>query len=111
METKVNTKKASRVEVYEGKIVDVRAVAREIIKLKFKRTHTLKQCVDEFYKIMRKYSIKQGTANFNSKGEEVSRSCNNYEWTICKELFLKQITLFIDWQDLFGSYIPKDLLK
>lgn len=93
-----------------GPIPVISEVAKDIIQFKFKRTMTLGQCQIEFYKIMRKHGIKQGTPSHNEKGEEVGRLCNNFEWSMCKEMFIKSVGGFFTFEDLLGN-VPKDLLK
>ena len=89
---------------------NIREVAKEIIGLKFKKTYTLKVCMSKFFDIMKKHNIKQGTPSFNEDGKEVGRTCDNFEWTICKQLFIKQMEGFFELEMLFGN-IPKELLK
>lgn len=84
-------------------------VSKDIIAIKFRPTMTIKQCNNEFYKIMRKHRIKQGTSHFNETGKKIGRTCNNPEWTMCKSLYLECLHGFLNFQDLFGG-IPKDLL-
>lgn len=86
-------------------ISDMSAVAKDIIHFNPKRKDlTQKQLMQEFYKIMRKHGIKQGTWNKGGSG----RICNNFEWTMC-------LTLLVDTHNgnnllsrLFGS-TPSDL--
>ena len=87
----------------------LRAVAKRIIGIKFKGETTLDECLDEFYKIMRLYGIKQGTAWFEN-GEEVGRTCDAAEWTICRRLFIDQVIGFFEMQNIL-SEVPEDLLK
>jgi|WetSurMetagenome_2_1015567.scaffolds.fasta_scaffold400804_1 hypothetical protein len=72
-------------------------VAKEIIKIKFKKTDTLDQCLKYFYKIMRKYGIKYGVKN----GAGVM--CANFEWTMCKTLFLQRIVDYFDINELING--------
>lgn len=90
---------------------DIRAVAKDILDLKFKRGDTLSSCLKQFYAIMRKHGIKQGTPTLNEKGEEYGRTCDNYEWTMCRILFESQLESFFMCENLFGKNIPKDLLQ
>lgn len=92
------------------RIGDISEVAEDVIKLKFEKTDTLNDCMDKFFAVMKKHGIKQGTPSYNNKGEEIGRTCDNFEWTICKEMFIRQGGSFIEFEMLFGN-IPKELLK
>lgn len=94
----------------QNTIIDIRKLAEDIIKIKFKKTDTLKDCLDEFYEIMRKYGIKEGMPSYNEEGKKVGRLVNNYEWTICKEMFINRVIEFFNWETLFSD-APKDLLE
>jgi len=89
---------------------DIREVAKDIVGLKFKKTDTLKDCMNKFFAVMKKHGIKQGTPSFNDEGKEVGRTRDNFEWTICKQMFIKQVESFFELDMLFGN-IPKELLK
>jgi hypothetical protein len=82
-------------------------VAKDIIGLKFKKSDTLGGCLKKFYAIMEKHGIKQGTANYNEDGQRVGRTCTNFEWTMSKDLFQTQVTLFLNFTDMFN--VPKNL--
>ena len=77
------------------------AVAKDIIQLKFKPRMTLKQVEAVFYRIMRKHGIKRGT----EEGHGVVR--DNFEWTICEELFLSRVHVV---DRFLLEEPPKDLL-
>lgn len=62
-------------------------VARDIILMKFKANDNIKDMYKQFYKIMKKYGIKQGMKNENG-GIVV----NNYVWSMCENLFHSQCT-------------------
>lgn len=83
----------------------LRAVSKDIISLKLDNTLTLNEMNHLFYQIMRKHGICQGTKNENGAG--VTK--NNFEWTICRELFISQITAHITMDDILGSQVPEDL--
>lgn len=83
---------------------DMEKIAKEIIILKFKRTTTFDQALKQFYKIMRKHGIKQGIRSECGNGTIMS----NFEWTICKELFLSQVQSYFIWESVLGT-TPKDL--
>jgi hypothetical protein len=93
------------------KQINISKVAEDIIKIKFKRSDTLSSCLKKFYDVMRKHGIKQGTPTCNDEGEEVGRIVANFEWTMCYALFVKHITDFFTWEDIFSTKIPEDLLK
>jgi hypothetical protein len=77
-------------------------VAKEIIELKFKPDDTLQQCLNNFYKIMRKYGIKHG------KKENNGIRMTNFEWTMCQSLFYDRIHSFFIFNKLIYG-VPKDL--
>lgn len=84
-------------------------VAKDIITMKVDASMTLLQMEQMFYKIMRKHKIKRGTKSSDGKGVIM----DNYEWTMCKMLFLSRIQsvveLGIEW-DVHGfKGTPKDL--
>ncbi len=80
-------------------------VSKDIIAIKVTEDKTIKQLFSEFYKIMRRYGIKQGTKNPNGVGI----IHDNFEWTICSSLFSSHICKTIWFFDLFVSEAPKDL--
>lgn len=106
--TKPKTKALNKALVKHS--ADIREVSKDIIGLKFKKTDTLKDCMSKFFAVMKKHGIKQGTPSFNDEGKEVGRTCDNFEWTICKQMFIRQVESFFELDMLFGN-IPKELLK
>jgi ribosomal protein L44E len=86
----------------------MRAVAKEIINIKIGHNDKLSTLDKRFYRIMRKYGIKEGTATANDKGKFVGRSVANYEWTMCKELYHSRIHSNITLSAFFNP-LPKDL--
>jgi len=76
-------------------------VAKDIIEIRFKESDTLGNVNYKFYEIMRKYNIKQGART------DSGICTNNYEWTICLDLFISQIISYLNWDGTVG--IPKDL--
>jgi len=83
-------------------MVNIRKVAEDLIKMKLTDKMTLKQCMNKFYSVMRKYGIKQGIKTKNG------RLTNSYEWTLCKELFISQLGSYVNWKDIICE-VPKDL--
>jgi|TARA_Y100000310_G_C20663729_1_gene806261 hypothetical protein len=83
---------------------DMPKIAEEIITLKFKSTTTFNQALKMFYKIMRRHGIKRGIRSRDDNGTIMS----NFEWTICKELFISQVQSYFIWQSVLGE-TPKDL--
>ena len=77
-------------------------VAKEIILVEFPNKTTMFQVRKKFYEIMRKYGIKEGTENGNG------RSVCNYEWTMCKILFIDTVKSSLQ-MSFFGFETPKDL--
>lgn len=105
MNMKIESKKQHTIQNF-----DIREISKSIIELKFKKTDTLKICMDKFYNVMKKHNIKQGTQLLNDENKDAGIIGDNYEWTICKQLFFKQIESFFEIDMLFGN-IPKRLLK
>lgn len=77
-------------------------VSKDIISIEINKEDSIEKIFKKFYSIMRKYGIKRGTKNKNGITQ------NNFEWTICTSLFLKQIQNGLDWGFLLWDY-PKDL--
>lgn len=102
--------KARKLNVPAHAGADIREVAKDIIGLKFEKTDTLKICMNKFFDVMKKHGIKQGTPSFNDEGKEVGTTCDNFEWTICKQMFMERVQDFFEIEMLFGN-IPKELLK
>lgn len=78
-------------------------VAEDIICLKIEDKETVQQILEKFYSIMREHGIKQGT---KTKGGGVLM--NNFEWTMCKELFLRIVYDKLNMRELLSD-VPKDL--
>jgi len=79
-------------------------VAKDIISLNFNSKMTLRQVENKFFQIMRKHKIKQGTKGRNGV------LINNFEWTMCYELFLSRIEDYFRWCQFLADDVPKDLL-
>jgi hypothetical protein len=90
---------------------DIKEVAKDIIEIKFDNSKTLKECMGLFFDIMRKHGIKQGTPVFDNEGKEVGTTLSNYEWSLCTQMFYKQIESFLTIEMLFGKNIPEELKK
>jgi hypothetical protein len=91
----------------ENKMKDI---AKEIISLKFNDTDTISDCKKKFYDIMLKYNINKTTPHYNDKGKIVSRTGDNYEWTICKYLFLEMLQSQLNMLMLFDDNIPQKII-
>lgn len=78
-------------------------VAGDIIKTKIEYEETMEEIMSKFYSIMRKHGIKQGT---KTKGG--GTLCNNFEWTMCKALFLMVIHDNLNMHEMLSG-IPEDL--
>ena len=88
----------------------VQRLAQDLLHLKFEETDTLKACEDKFYALVRKHGIKQGTPSYNERGEQVGRACNNFEWSMCRMMFIKMLGEFFTFRE-FLSEVPEDLLQ
>jgi len=81
----------------------IRTVAKDIIGIKIEYDDSINTMRKKFFRVTRKYGIKQGTKD----GKGVLR--NNFEWTMCWNLFINVVIEFkIDWSDLLEN-TPKDL--
>ncbi|MBR9682617.1 MAG: hypothetical protein GOV02_02990 [Candidatus Aenigmarchaeota archaeon] len=80
----------------------MRKVAEDIIKMPVNK-RMIKTLKEKFYNIMRENGIKEGEWSKNGNGRCVA----NYEWTMCKTLFLNQIRGALEMSLLFDA--PKDL--
>ena len=79
-------------------------VAGEIIHITPDDDKTINDLWQEFYSIMRKYGIKQGTRSLDGVGIITS----NYEWTMCVSLFIENTISYINFNSLLNE-VPKDL--
>lgn len=84
-------------------------VTKDIIKIKIEMSDTLESCMSKFFEVMNKHQIKQGTPAFNNNNEEVGVTCNNFEWTMCTELFYRRIIGVIEIDMLFN--VPDEIAK
>ena len=86
--------------------MEMRQIARDIIKIKISEDKTLKQLFEMFYDVMRKHGIYEGEMSCDGAG--VLKA--NPEWTICKCLFFSQISQYIEFESCFGSLeAPEDV--
>lgn len=85
-------------------LIIMRNVAKDIINISLDSNKTISDYTNEFYNIMRKYGIKQGTKNPFGPGI----IHDNYEWTMARSLFLDQLSLAIK-LELLTNDIPEDL--
>ena len=79
----------------------MREIAEKIIKFDLDET-TLNSLRNAFFQIMRENNIRAGTE------DGPGTRFDNYEWTICKTLFLEQVKSQLEMSFLFKG-IPKDL--
>lgn len=73
---------------------------KDILALKFNKSQTLGDALNQFYDIMLKHGIRQSEPNYNEKGEVVSRTMSTPEWVICYQTFRQQFEFFLTIQDL-----------
>ena len=76
-------------------------VGKDIIAIKAENDKTIGELWDEFFAVMRKYGIKQCTKEGNGMLGD------NYEWTMCVDLFISSISNTIHLENWFN--IPEDL--
>jgi hypothetical protein len=85
--------------------LNMREVAKDINGIKITWTDTLDNIMNKFYGVMRKHGIYESEWN----EDMTARTCNNFEWTMCRDMFFKKVTAFME----FGTLIdktPKDLI-
>jgi hypothetical protein len=80
----------------------IRDIAKDIINIEINLSKSIYDALNDFYDVMRKYNIKQGTQVGNGV------LGNNYEWTICITLFYDQFMQKMQLERLFCN-IPEDL--
>jgi hypothetical protein len=90
--------------IFVIKIMDIKEISKEIIQIKFEGSDTLDDCMNKFYDVMRKHGIKQNTPSENGVGVIGS----NFEWTMCKVLFIDMVVQHFTLKDFFNG-VPKDL--
>ena len=96
-------KKEKQEEIVRNR--DISLIAKDIITMKIKGSDSFDSVMKKFYKIMMKHNIAMGT-----KDKCGAILCNNYEWTMCKDLFMGKVKSYFEITDLFGSQkIPKKL--
>lgn len=69
----------------QSTIQDMSKVAKEIINMPVDKTDTIEGLFNKFFKIMKKYGIKQGTKT------EFGFTKSRFEWTMCEKLFVENI--------------------
>lgn len=89
----------------DNSILKMREIAKDIINHNPypRKDYTHKESMHIFYKIMRKHGIKEG--EWSGGGRIVS----NFEWTMCKALFLDTVMSNKNMSMLLGD-TPNDLL-
>jgi hypothetical protein len=90
-------------------VPDMAAVAKELIDVKFFANDTLQEAKEQFYQIMRKHGIKQGTPIYGKGGEIKGYEMANFEWTMARTLFLDRLVNYLTWEEVSGETIPPDL--
>jgi len=81
----------------------MRQVSKDLIDIKITSRASFRSMKNEFWKIMRKHGIKRGT-----KSKDGSVLGNNFEWTICENLFLLRVQNLFMFDSALGN-ISKDL--
>lgn len=88
----------------------IRKISQEIIECqKFNPDTTLKEVVDAFYAIMKKYKI----TKFTKMGQGFQG--DNFEWTMCKTLFFEmfisglELDVDLNYHDVGNYPLPKEL--
>ena len=81
------------------------SVAKDIINMEITSSITYKEAKKEFYEIMKKYGIKEGTRDPNGHGITVA----NFEWTMCKTLFDSMFNSRMMMESFFDNDMPEEL--
>lgn len=81
---------------------EMSAVGRDIMNIKIDMDRTFNETMNDFYDIMRKHGIKQGTRNGNAI------TLNNFEWTMCFNLFIGRFDYELRFKSMIDG-IPEDL--
>ncbi len=84
-------------------MIDLKAVAEELTSIEITDDKTIKNLYEEFYAVMRKHGIKQGTKN-----ESGGITMCNAEWSVCHTHFEKKIQLHFILHHMLNC--PKDLI-
>jgi len=82
--------------------VGIRKVAKEINDLPYYSNKNFTYLINKFYKIMRKYNIKQGMKT------EVGVTFNNPEWILCQSFFLSKMDIVNAMKSITAN-VPEDL--
>jgi hypothetical protein len=81
---------------------------KEVQKISIKPSKTIQDIMNEFYGIMRKHGVKQGTQSFNSDGSKGGIAMSSPQWIICQSALIENIKFGICMFNLTGN-TPKDL--
>jgi hypothetical protein len=87
-----------------GTALALREVAEDITKMKIEGRDTLNGLQKKFFKILRKHKICKGSPSECGTGTIT----NNFEYTICYELFLSKIKSFYEVRDILMVF-PDDI--
>lgn len=85
------------------KMKDMSKIGEEIIKLKIDMNKSFAENLEDFYAIMRKYEIYQGTLTGNG-----SVAMANFDWTMCLNLYISQFDYAIKFHMMMDN-VPTDL--
>lgn len=82
---------------------EISVIAKDLVAVKLPKA-TIEEIKNMFFELARKHNIKQGTRSKDGVGI----ICDSFEWTMCKELFLRRIIDEIELSFLLEE-VPKDL--
>lgn len=85
-------------------LILMRDIAKEILNIEIVTNKKISEYVEEFYDIMRRYGIKQGSKD----PEEAGTIGDNFEWTMSRTLFLEHMHMEILTYMLIHP-VPEDL--
>lgn len=91
-------------------IQSISKISEEIINIPVEMDMKIKDLLNSFYDIMRKYGITHAQAIYDENGNYKGCRESNFEWTLFFNLFLNRIKDKIDFMLLLGE-VPEDMIK
>lgn len=89
--------------------VNLRELGKDIQEMEIISEEARKEICNKFYELMRKYNLKEGEAEYNSEGEMIGRTVNNYEWTMCIDYFIMKAVRELELPLILFAETPEDL--
>jgi hypothetical protein len=83
----------------------MKAVAQDILFIKINKSATIGSLMKKFLEIMNKHGIKYGTRSRDG----VSASVANFEWTMCKALFIDTLCTHMKMKMMMDHMVDFDM--